>query len=50
MNPIEILDYEVRSSWWAHRISNAFLQSLAGHWFAWKVRTKLNRYRNNLPK
>lgn len=40
----EALMYEVESSWWASRVSWRWLQSLAGRYFAWKVRRKWGRY------
>lgn len=40
----DILSYEVNSTWWASKISNKYLQKIAGNYFAWKVRTKHNRY------
>ena len=43
----QVLHYEVKSSWWACWISNETLQDLASSYFAWKVRRKFNRYRNN---
>jgi len=39
-----ILDYEIRSSWWASWISNEWLQELSANWFAWKVRRKFARW------
>lgn len=39
-----ILDYEVKSSWWAGWIGNPRLQTLAAKYFAWKVDRKFNRY------
>lgn len=39
-----ILDYEIKSSWWASSISNPYLQDLASRYFAWKVRRKYGRY------
>lgn len=42
-NVSEILSYEIRSSWWASKLSNKYLQNLAGSYFAWKVRRKHNR-------
>jgi hypothetical protein len=32
-----LLQYEIRSSWWASYISNPYLQDLSGKYFAWKV-------------
>lgn len=39
-----ILDYEIKSSWWAGWIGNPKLQFLAAKYFAWKVNRKFNRY------
>jgi hypothetical protein len=44
---LEILDYEVRSSWWASYISWALGQELSAKYFAWKVRWKYNRYKSS---
>ena len=44
VNQLEILNYEVRSSWWAPWISWAPLQEISGRYFAWKVRRKYRRY------
>lgn len=41
----EILDYEVRASWWAGWLSWGPLVRLAAAWFSWKVRRKARRYR-----
>lgn len=46
-NPINItqaLTYEIKSSWWASKISNKFLSRLAGRYFAFKVKRKYDRY------
>lgn len=40
----EILDYEVKASWWAARVNNRYLQELAGSYFAWKINRKYNHY------
>lgn len=40
-----ILDYEIRSSWWACWLSNSRLQDIAASYFAWKVRRKCRRWR-----
>lgn len=48
---IVLLDYEVRSSWWAEWCGASccdFIAFLAGRWFAWKVNVKYRRYRNSL--
>ena len=39
-----ILDYEIRSSWWASWISNNWLQEISASWFAWKVNRKFRRW------
>lgn len=39
-----ILHYEVKSSWWAGKISNPILQQLSAKYFAWKVNRKYKRY------
>ena len=39
-----IIDYEIKSSWWASLVSNPYLQDLAGRYFAWKVKRKYGRY------
>lgn len=39
-----VLDYEIRSSWWASWIGNEKLQNLAASYFAWKVRRKCGRW------
>lgn len=41
---VEILDYEIRASWWAHLIGNDRIQDVAARYFAWKVRRKYARY------
>ncbi len=46
----DILLYEVRSSWWAHWIGWAPLQSLAGSYFAWKARRKYARWQRSLEE
>jgi len=42
-----ILDYEIRSSWWASIISWAWLQNISATYFAWKTKTKYARYEMN---
>lgn len=37
----EALNYEIRSSWWAGKISYIWAQKLAAIYFAWKVNSKL---------
>ena len=39
-----LLDYEIRSSWWADLIWWKWGQELTGSYFAWKVKKKYNRY------
>ena len=39
-----ILDYEIRSSWWASFVGFAWAQNLAGSYFGWKVRRKFARW------
>lgn len=46
--PTELLDYEIRSSWWTSHIGWGPLQRLAGTYFAWKVNRKYHRYRKSL--
>jgi hypothetical protein len=41
---LQILDYEIYSSRWAHYLCNPFLQTLAGKYYAWKTTRKWNRY------
>lgn len=45
MTAEEILAYEVQASWWASWVSNDTLQSLAGVYFAWKVKRIVARFR-----
>ena len=40
----ELLMYEIHASWWADKISNAWLQDLAAKYFAWKVNRKRGRW------
>lgn len=47
INIIEILDYEVRSSWWAQYISWTLGQELSAKYFSWKVKMKYNRYKTS---
>lgn len=44
MDMREILDYEIRASWWAGWVGITPLQDLAGKYFAWKVRRKYARW------
>ena len=41
----DILDYEVRASWWASWVSADWMQNLAGTYYAWKVTRKYKRYK-----
>jgi NTP pyrophosphatase (non-canonical NTP hydrolase) len=43
-----LLQYEIRSSWWASYISNPYLQDLSGKYFAWKVIRKYKRYTESI--
>lgn len=40
----EILDYEIRASWWAGWVGIAWLQDLTGSYFARKVNRKYARW------
>lgn len=40
----DVLDYEIRSSWWASWIGWNWGQELAGKYFAWKTTKKYARY------
>lgn len=40
----DLLDYEIRSSWWACWVSWPWAQALAGKYFAWKVNRKCGRW------
>lgn len=44
---IMLAEYEIRSSWWASYISNDYLQSLAGKYFAAKVNRKFKRLKQS---
>lgn len=44
MSRSEILDYEIRASWWAPSVSHPWLQELTGRYFAWKVKRKYGRW------
>ena len=39
-----LLQYEIRSSWWASLVSWNWAQNIAACWFARKVRVKFGRY------
>lgn len=41
---MEVLDYEIRSSWWASFIFWSWGQTMVGNYFAWRVRRKHKRY------
>lgn len=46
--PMEmIIDYEIRSSWWACWIGWDWGQALSGKYFAWKTRQKYARYKTS---
>lgn len=47
MTRTEILDYEIRASWWA---SWCPWREFAGAYFAWKVRRKWRRYESSLAE
>ena len=47
MNIAEVLDYEIRSSWWAPWISYKWAQNLAASYYSYKVSRKFNRYKRN---
>lgn len=42
-----LLDYEIRSSWWASWIGWNWGQKLSGSYFAWKVKRKYARYKKS---
>ena len=44
LSMIALLDYEVRSSWWAKYISWGWGQTLSSNYFAWKVGRKYAAY------
>ena len=44
MTIVDFLDYEVRSSWWAHRLRWSWAYALAARYFAWKTNRKYGRY------
>ena len=46
----EILEYEVNSSPWACYVYGNFLQSIAGKYFAWKVRRKYPTYCQSMAR
>lgn len=45
---LDIVDYEVRASWWACYVSYPPLQTLAGKYFAWKAKRKFKRWQESL--
>lgn len=47
MTLLEILDYELRSSWWASWIWWNWGQELCVKYFVWKAKRKFNRYRHS---
>ena len=42
-----LLDYEIRSSWWASWIGWNWGQELSGKYFAWKTSRKYARYKQS---
>lgn len=42
-----LLDYEIRSSWWASLISWDWGLKLSAKYFAWKVKRKYGRYKQS---
>lgn len=40
----EVLEYEIRSTWWTKLVSWTWFQKIAGSYFAWKVGKKYKRY------
>ena len=50
MSPSELLDYEIRASWWAAWVSWPPLQEIVSQYFAWKTRRKYNRYVTSLKE
>jgi hypothetical protein len=50
LTPSELVEYEVRASWWAHWISWRWLQDIAGLYFGWKVKRKYTRYLTSLAE
>jgi hypothetical protein len=47
MTQQEILDYEIRASWWASSVGVGWMQTLAGKYFAWKVARKYARWQRS---
>lgn len=43
-----IIDYEIRSSWWAPWISFGPLKEIVSLYFSWKVRRKHRRYASSV--
>jgi len=43
-----LLDYELRSSWWAQWMGTAALQSISASYFAWKVNRKFRRWQRSV--
>ncbi len=43
-----ILYYEVHASWWAPWLFCDWMHTLAGKYFAWKVKRKYARYQRSL--
>ena len=44
MSMLDILDYEIRSSWWVSRVGSQWGQKLTAKYIAWKVKRKYDRY------
>ena len=45
---MEILKYEINSSWWVGYVSWNWAQDLTAKYFSWKVKRKYRRYCDNL--
>jgi len=43
-----LLDYELRSSWWAQWMGTAALQSISASYYAWKVNRKFVRWQRSV--
>jgi len=46
----KILDYEIKSSWWSSWVGIAWMQSLAGWYFAWKTKRKYKMFEYSLQR
>lgn len=40
----DLLEYEVKSSWWSSWLSSKVMQEAAARYFAWKVNRKYARF------